>query len=135
MQFLDRLSGVLCLLRPVAKDIRGIAQQLLLPLGDLIGVYIEFLDPSGHGQIPLDRRQGNPGLEFRRMGSSFPSHHFSPEPVAHDGGSTCLSPFTVQSVGSSSVNRCWLTMQSKYVSGKITLMRRYLTITTLSMAD
>ena len=65
MQFLDRLSGVLCLLRPVAEDIRGIAQQLLLPIGDLIGVYIEFLDPSGHGQIPLDRRQGNLGLEFR----------------------------------------------------------------------
>ena len=36
------------------------------------------------------------------MGSSFPSHHFSPEPVAHDGGSTYLSPFTVQSAGPSS---------------------------------
>ncbi len=37
------------------------------------------------------------------MGSSFPSHHFSPEPVAHDGGSTYLSPFTVQSAGPSSL--------------------------------
>ena len=65
MQFLDRLSGVLRLLRPVAEDIRGIAQQLLLPIGDLIGVYIELPDQFGHGQIPLDRRQGNLGLEFR----------------------------------------------------------------------
>ena len=65
MQFLDRLSGVLCLLRPVAKDTRDIAQQLLLPIGDLIDVYIELLDPFGHGQIPLDRSQGNLGLEFR----------------------------------------------------------------------
>ena len=52
MQFLGRLSGVLCLLRPVAEDIRGIAQQLLLPIGDLIGVYIELLDQFVHGQIP-----------------------------------------------------------------------------------
>jgi len=68
MQFLDRLCGVLRFLRPLAEEIRGAAQQLLLPIGDLIGMHIELLDQLGQGQPPpLDCRQNNLGLELGGM--------------------------------------------------------------------
>lgn len=65
MQLLDRFRRLLRILRALAKYIRVAAQQLLLPVGDLVGMQVEFLYQLGHGQRTLDRRQRDLGLESR----------------------------------------------------------------------
>jgi hypothetical protein len=42
MQLLDGFLGSFCLLDALAEDVLGIAQQLLLPVGDLVGMGIIF---------------------------------------------------------------------------------------------
>ena len=105
MQLPYSLRRFVGLLGTLAEDIRCVAQQLLLPIGDLVGMDIELLDQLGHRQITLYRRQGYLGFELGRMVPSLSSHCFSPERIAHDGGNTYLRPITVQSGGSSSLKR------------------------------
>ena len=53
-----------CLLGSFTEDVNGTAKQLLLPIGDLIGMHIILLDQLRHGEIPLAGSQCYFGFEI-----------------------------------------------------------------------
>jgi len=65
MQLGDVLLGLLLALLAFAKDITSATQQLLLPLGNLIGGDIELIDKLRKRQVTLERGQGHLGLKLR----------------------------------------------------------------------
>ena len=59
MRLIDDFYRRLRLLCALAEHVTRIAQQLLFPIGDLVGRHVRLLDQLSHRQITLNRRQGD----------------------------------------------------------------------------
>lgn len=74
MQLPDLLLALWRVARAIAENLRGAAQQLVLPGRDLVGVHVVLRGQLGQGLLALQGFKGNPRLERGGMVASGSSH-------------------------------------------------------------